>query len=353
MGIFNRNKKKNAVQANAVDTSLPVPVWNGWDFVGIRKGRRDYAAAYLWVCVSRILKGLSNVTFYSDKEDYTAKAIASFVGGNYTVLLNQYLTRGFIAVGYDRDNNYRVLGINEVRVDGEGRVTNRDAVVWYSPEYQLMRKTPALMCKPILDILNDLSNTMVATTGTMNTLPIISGNSIPAAPSFKEELASAMSKDYGWDDDQLKYFLSKTELKVDSVDLGVDKLKLGENISAKFKELLNYWNIPIPLVMDDASTYNNIVEARKEFYGTCIRFYAEALLSVAQALLTASEALLPKSTINYGFRNIPEMEKTLSGYCSEQKAYIELLEAFAKSGVDVTSELDRVYAEVKKRVREV
>ena len=355
MGIFSRKDKKaeNAVQVNNVDTANPMPIWNGWEFFKIGKGKRDYAAAYLWICVSRILKGLSNVTFYSEKDNYVSNAIASFVGNNANLLTNQYITKGFMAVKYDKNLNFNILGINDVKIDGQGRVVNRDAVVWYSPEYQLLRKTPMLMCKPILDILNDLCNTLVATTGTMNVLPIISGNSIPANPTFKDELSQAMSKDYGWNDDQLKYFLSKAELKVDAVDLGVDKLELRDNILAKFKELLNYWCVPTPLVIDDASTYNNIVEARKEFYGTCVRFYAEALLGVGQALLTASNVLLPKSTINYGFRNIPEMEKTLSGYCAEQTAYVDLLKKFADAGVDTSAELDRVFADVKKRVKEV
>lgn len=355
MGLFDRNKKaQNAVQVNQVDANFQTPPFlNGWDFFNLKKGKRDYASTYLWICLDRIIKGLSNVTFTSTKDNYVAKGICYFVNSNATLLFDQFVRRGYMVVGYDKDYNYQILGQNQIKLDTYGRVINRNAVVVYSPEYQTMRKTPVSLCKPILDILNDLCNTLASTTDSLNVLPIISGNSVPANPDFKKKLSEAMTKDYGLGKDQMRYFLSQTELSVQTIDLGVDKLQLKDNITAKFKDLLNYWQVPVPLVIDDSATYNNVSEARKEFYGGCIRFYAEQILSMAKTLLTASEVMLPQTTLNYTFSNIPEMEKTLSGFCSERAAYLDLLAKFANNGVEVSDEINRVYEEVKMQIKEV
>ena len=355
MGLFNRDKKiQNAVQGNQVDANFQTPPFlNGWDFFNLKKGKRDYASTYLWICLDRIIKGLSNVLFTTSKNEYVTKGICAFVNNNATLLFDQFVRRGYMVVGYDKDYNYQILGQNQIKLDTYGRVINRDAVVVYSPEYQTMRKTPVLLCKPIMDILNDLCNTLASTTDSLNVLPIISGNSIPASPAYKQNLAEAMSKNYGWSDDKYKYFLSQAELNVQTIDLGVDKLQLRDNITAKFKDLLNYWQIPVPLVIDDAATYNNISEARREFYNGCIRFYSENLLLLAKNLLTVSDVLLPQTTLNYTFSNVSEMEKTISGYCAEKTAYLDLLKKFGESGVYVEEDIQKLYEEVKRQIKEV
>lgn len=355
MGLFNRDKKiQNAVQGNQVDANFQTPPFlNGWDFFNLKKGKRDYASTYLWICLDRIIKGLSNVLFTTSKNEYVSKGICAFVNNNSTLLFDQFVRRGYMVVGYDKDYNYQILGQNQIKLDTYGRVVNRNAVVVYSPEYQTMRKTPVLLCKPIMDILNDLCNTLASTTDSLNVLPIISGNSIPASPAYKQNLAEAMSKNYGWSDDKYKYFLSQADLNVQTIDLGVDKLQLRDNITAKFKDLLNYWQIPVPLVIDDAATYNNISEARREFYNGCIRFYSENLLLLAKNLLTVSDVLLPQTTLNYTFSNVSEMEKTISGYCAEKTAYLDLLKKFGESGVYVEEDIQKLYEEVKRQIKEV
>lgn len=353
MGLFDRFRRTNAVQINEVDTTSHHIVWNGWDFMGFKPNSGiPFGETYLWVALERIIKGLSNVTFTTTKDNFVTNSIVRFIDNNATLLFNSYVKYGYIVVHYDKDK-YSLLGVNDIKKDNYGRIINTDCVVVYSPEYQLHGKTPIAMCRPILDMLDRLCGTMVATTQTLNVLPVISSNSIPADPTYKQALSDAMSREYGWGEKQMKYFLSRSEVKVDSIDLGIDKLQLRDNIDAKFKELLNYWNIPLPLVVDDASTYNNIVEARREFYGTCVRFYAEVLLKVGQYLLTVSEVYLPQSTLNYQFTNVSEMESTVSGYCNEKGAYIDLLAKFSESGIDVSDEVARVYNEVKRKIVEI
>lgn len=360
MGLFSNLFRKNAVQINDVDYTHPHIVWNGWGLMNFKPFTGIlFAETYLWMCLEKIIKGLSNVSFTSSKENVVANEIVRFLENNATLLFNSYVRNGFIAVTYEKisresDNmRFSLLQTDKIVKDTYGRVVNPDCVVVYSPEYQLNLKTPVMMCRPILDVLDRLCGTLVATTSTLNVLPIISGNSIPASPQFKADLEASMSNDYGWGDKQMRYFLSRQEVKVDALDLGVDKLQLRDNILAKFKELLNYWGIPVQLVVDDASTYNNLVESRKEFYGTCVRFYAEQILKVGQNLLTASNVFLPQNTLNYFYRNVPEMESTVSGFCEESGAYLDLLKRFSENGVDVSDEVARVYNEVKKRVIEI
>ena len=47
------------------------------------------------------------------------------------------------------------------------------------------------------------------------------------------------------------------------------------------------------------------------------------------------------------------MEKTISGFCDEKKSYLELLGKFAESGIDVTSEVERLYDEIKLQIKDV
>lgn len=354
MGFFDKLKTKNAVQINEVSkVGGFCSLYDIFDFFKSKKGKTDYSLFYLWICLEKIVKGLSNVSYTTSKDNIVANNIVWFINNNYALMLNSYVKLGFIAVRYDKLMNYSVLCENDIKKDAYGRVINKNTVVVYSHEYQTSRKSPLTLCRPILHLLNQLGNTLEGTTNTMNVLPIISGQAIPANPKFKEELSNAMTNDYGFGDNQMRYFLSTSELKVDTIDLGIDKLNLKENITAKFKELLNYWEIPTILVLDDASTYNNIVEARKEFYNNCIRFYAEQFLLVGQALLTASDELIPKSTLNYRFSNVPEMENTISGYCSEQAAYLDLLGKFREQGIYVDDDIKNLYEKVKKEIKNV
>lgn len=355
MGLFDKLRSKNAIQVNdLVDNKGLFTFYNVFDFFKKKKNYENFSVFYIWVCFTKILKGLSNVTFTTSKDNFTANSIVNFINDNYTLLFYQYVRYGYIVVKYDVNRSlYYVLDESNIRKDNKGAILNKDAVVVYSYEYQTMRKSPLFMCKPIMSVLDSLSATLDASTHTMNVLPIISGQAIPANPKFKEELSSAMSRDYGFGDDQLKYFLSQTELKVDTIELGVEKLNLSGNIKDKFKELLNYWNIPVVLVLDDASSYNNITEAKRLFYNDCVRFYAEQFLLVAQNLLTASSELLPKSTLNYKITNVPEMENTVSGYCSETISQLELLSKFAECGVYVEDDVQELFNNYKKEIKQV
>lgn len=354
MGLFDRFKKvEPAVQINQV--SPQSNVYYGWgELFDWKKGFRNFGGMYLYAALNQLYNGISNITFEPTKngDSYTVRAICSFIENNVNQLLNQYLFQGYIAVYADKDNNYHIYSKDNLKFDRFGQIINKNALVYYSPCYQSKRKAPIDFIRPTLDTINNLSNAMLQSTDTLGVLPIISGESIPANPEFKKELAQAMSKDYGWGEDQMKYYLAKTDLKVQTIDLKIKDLELRDNLITNFKMLLNYLEVPVDLVIGN-STYANVESAKIYFYDTTIRKYAEIFLKIARAMLTASTEYLPKNTITYHIYNVSGLEKTLSDMTSEKGAYVDLLKKLADSGVDVTEELQRVYSDIKKLYIEV
>lgn len=352
--LFNRNRTKtteNAFQLNDVKPDISF----GWNPFRLCKNNREFADFYLWLAVDTIYKGISNVTFSSRKTDYTANAIVDFIDRNSQLLINQMINYGYIAVSYTNTGTgykYYIPKQADIKKDGYGRVLNNDTVVVYAPIYQLQRKTDISMVRPTLDLINTLCNATMNSADTLGTLPIIWGSSIPANPKFKEELENMMSKKYGWDADKFRYFLSHQEVHVEQIDLKVKDLELRDNIKNAFEYLLNYFGVPVDLVIGN-STYANVAEAKKFFYDTTIRSWSETLLRIARGLLTATGDFLPQNTLTYKFENIPELETTLSSACAEKNAYIDTLLKLKEAGIDVSEELGKVFQDVKKTYIEV
>ena len=348
--IASRFRLQNAVQINDLDNSYQFI--SGWESLLHKKGEKDYAKTFLWMALDTLYSGISNITFKPVKDYSTALSICDFIERNATLLINQFMRKGFICVSYAKKDGYRIVQDNQIKIDGNGVVLNRDCVVIYSNMYQLKRTSAMIEVKPLLDMLNTLLNTMAESNHTMGTLPIISGQSIPANPKFKEELARTMSKDFGWKNDQIKYFLSQSELKVDSIELNVKDLELRENVNDVFKKILNYFQIPVDLVIGN-STYANVEAARLYFYENTVKYYAEILLKVARNLLTASEVFLPQKTITYKIENVHGLEKTLSDACAEKSAYIDVLLKLSSAGIDVKDELEGIYKDLQRDYVEV
>ena len=341
-----RGELSNAIQVNSVDTTHNM-VPCGWGLFDWKRGQRPFGPLYLWSVLQYLHDGCSNITFQSSRgKSVAVDAICSFLDNNTSLLLTKWLFNGFIAVCYDKDLNYWLPKDDKLQFDSYGRVINRSTVVVYSPLYQTQRKNYIQMCKPIVDLLDRLSNTMMETTDTMGTIPVLSGSSIPANPKFKAELAEAMGKTYGWSDDKLKFFLSQTELKVDSIDLNVKDMELRDNIVGAYKTLLQFFSIPPDYALA-GSTFSNVESARVYFYSTTIRKYAEVFLKVGRNLLTASSEFIPQSQMTYKLTNVPGLETTLSDDCKEKEAYVDVLLKLKDSGVDVSEELDRVYTDLK------
>ena len=351
MGIFDGLRKKNSIEINKVSNSdILMPRCEcGWDKVfGKKTGMKPFAQMYIYSALNTLYSGMSNVSYEAVKEKgkITVSGIASFLDNNTTLLLNQYLFKGYIAIAWDKDHNYWLPKTNQLRFDANGAIINKNVVVYYSPLYQSKRQAPMDLLRPQIELLDSLCNNLVESSGTMGVLPIISGDAIPANPEFKDNLAKAMSKEYGWSDDQLKYFLAKSNINVQTIDLKVKDLEFRENIIAAFKWILNYLQIPVDLIIGN-STYDNVNGARLYFYETTVRGYAEIILKLGQALVTASGEMIPKSALTYHIYNVSGLDRSLSDMCGEKQSYVDLLKSLGESGVDVSEELSRVYSDIR------
>ena len=352
MGLFDRFRKtENAVQVNEVKQ-----ITFGWNGLYTLNNKQwAFADFYMWLVFDVLYNGISNVTFKARKSGLAQNEIVSFLDRNAALLMNMMIYQGYIAVSYtknDKLTTYYIPNPNDIKKDNLGRVINPNTVVVYSPLYQMQRKNDIMVIRPQLDLLNTLCNTMVASADTMGTLPVIWGNSVPADPKYKQELENMMSRNYGWSSEKFRYFLSRQEIHVETIDLKVKDLELTKNIEDTFGYLCRYFGVPTDLIYGN-STFSNVGEAKKFFYDTTIRRWAEVLLKVGRYLLTETGEYTPQDTITYFIENVPEVERTLSSACSEKNAYIDSLLKLQSAGIDVTDELAKVYNDLKKTYIEV
>lgn len=351
MGIFNRkSKKENAVQINEVNKNA----WFPW-FFSCKPGTKTISKVYMAAVMNLLWKGISNVTYTSTKKnDSTTANIIEFIDANSTLLMEQYITKGYICVFYSKDKEYRIPQENEIKKDKYNRIINNHAVVIYSPQYQTGRGSLLKNALPILADIDQLATSDEYITNSLGLFGILSGQDIPLNPVGRQQLMDEMNEKYGtFGDSPYHYLLAPNEIKFTALQPNVAQLKLRENINGSFKLLCNLFGVPLPLIFDDASTYNNVKEARIFFYDTTVRYYAELLLKVAQELLTCSDEFIPKNTITYRFENLPELEKSLSSACEERGAYLDYMLKLRDAGVDVDREINQLYNESKDLINRI
>lgn len=342
MGFFN-NKDRNSVQLNELTDIHYRNCYLGWGWY--EKHKKKFHSLVLWTILDQIFRGLMNVSFINQKKPaFEVDAIISFIESNYVILLDQYWALGFMAVQGDRNMNFRVIPEQDIKKDTKGRVINKNSIVVYSPHYQTDRITDLQIIRPYLDLLDSLGTSLSEGTENMGTLPIISGESIPANAEFKQDLSELMSRDYG-STKKYPYFLSKTPLDVKTIDLNIKDLEIDENMLETFKYLCRFFGVPTDLIVG-GSTFTNSQEAIKHFYDTTIRFYAEMLLQLGRAILTSCTTL-PKASINYKIMNVSGLDKSLQDALAEKNAYIDTLLKLKEQGIDVSTDLAKIYEDCK------
>lgn len=351
MGLFSRDKKENAIQVNEVNQNYCG--WTPWIWTH-KKTDKPVGNVYLQAILNQLWRGISNVTFDTSKqESLTIEAILKFVDANATLLMNQYIRDGYVVVFYDKDRNYRLPNDNEIKKDQYGRIINKYAVVIYSPQYQTERSSLLRIALPLIADINKMAGSDDYLTETLGCFGIISGQDIPLNPTGKEQLLKQMTEKYGVADDKYKFLLANHDIRYTPIEPDIKGLQFREKMKENYKTLANLFGVPLPLLFDDMSTYNNTKEAKIYFYDTTIRYYAEMILKVAQELLTASADFIPKNAINYHINNVPELEKTLSSACAERTALLEYLLKLKAAGIDVDKEIQSLYSESKDLLRKI
>ena len=351
MGLFNRNKESNAVQINEVNQNTYA--YTPFLFPH-KKGESVLGNLYFQAIMNMIWKGISNVTINSTKKDsLTITSIKEFVDTNATLLVNQYIRLGYICVFYNDKHEYRLPQDNEIKKDQYGRVINKHAVVYYSPQYSTERKSLFFIAMPLIGRINKLMGTDDYIMDTLGCFGIISGQDIPINPTGKQQLLESMKQTYGVAADKYQFMLATHDLKYTNIQPDIKGMQISEKVEEAYKLLCNLFGVPLPLVRDDASTYNNIVEAKKFFYDTTIRYYAEVLLKVSQSLLTASSDFIPQDAINYKIENVPELETSLSAACKERGALLDYLLKLREAGEDVDQQISELVEDSKTLYRSV
>lgn len=351
MGLFSRDKKANAVQINEVNQNNYS--WSPYIWFH-KKGEKPLGNVYLQAIMNQLWHGISNITFDTTKKDsITIEAILSFIEANSSILLNQYIKLGYICVFYDKERNFRLPNDNEIKLDQYGRVINKYAVIIYSPQYQAERQSLLRIALPMIASINKMAGSDDYLTETLGCFGILSGQDIPINPAGKEQLLNQMTEKYGIADDKYKFMLSSHDIKYTPIEPDIKSLGFQEKIKDAYKVLANLFGVPLPLLFDDASTYNNVKEARIYFYQNTVRYYAEIILKVAQELLTASADFIPKNSINYHINNVPELETTLSAACKERQALLSYYLQLREAGEDVDKEISDLCNESKDLLKRV
>lgn len=352
-GIKAKSKKENAVQINEVSQQYS---WNymPWVFRPKDKHEKPLGNVYFQSIMQLIWNGISNITYdTSGKPSLTLDGIIQFIDANATLLVNQYLRLGFIAVFYDEKGDYRIPQDSELKYDKYNRVINKYCVVIYSPQYQSERTSLFKIAFPMICWINKLAGSQDYLSETFGCFGVLSGKDIPLNPAGKKQLLESIQENYGSMSDRFPFMLANNEMSWTPIQPDAAKLGFSDQIKDAYKILCNLFGVPTQLLFDDASTYNNVKEARIMFYDTTIRSYAEILLKVAQALLVASNEFLPKNVLNYHFTNIPELEKSLSSAVAERTAWLEYLIKLRDAGQDVSKELNDLYRESKDLIKNV
>lgn len=356
MGLFDRKKNKediviqNAINVNDLNENTYFKPFC-WDWK--KKGRFNFGDFFLQLVVNRIFNGMRNVTWQTSEINYLASDIAAFIDKNEQLLLWSYWSNGYAVIIMDDKGIARLPKQNELRLDQNGYVLNRNAIVVYSDPYVTQRTTHFRLCLPILKNINANLNNQNFAVENLGALGILSSKAIPLSPAGKQELNEKLQKEYGMGEDQFRFILSNQEMAYTPIELPIKELEFTENVKNDLNWLCNFFSISPDMIFGQ-STYSNQEEATKAFYRTCIQPLAETLLQLARtAFVYADVDLKPSTVISYKITNVPELSKHLSTESEEQIKYLELLDKLNTMGVDVSVEVDKVYAYAKKMLTEV
>lgn len=353
-GIRHNAKKENAIQINEVSQSPNTWIPRPW-FFPIDKKSKPIGTLYLETILNTLWKGLSNLSFEKTGvvNSIVLEDIIDFIDSNITLLTNMWLNKGYICVFYNKNmTDLRIPQENEIKCDQYGRVINKYATVIYSPQYQTNRSSLMRIAMPIVLDINKMGGSEDFLTENFGFF-ILSSEDVPMSPQGKKQLVESMEENYGSAQGKYNYMLTNHSMDVKQVNPDFEQLSFREKMRDSAKILSSLFGVPIPLLFDTSLTYNNIVEAKKYFYDTTIRYYAEIFLKLARNLLTASNEFIPQASMTYKISNVPELEKTLSSAVEERKVWLEYLVALREAGVDIDKELNDLYNESKDLIKRV
>ena len=360
MGLFDRRKNKggdiavlqNAININELDDRTSRVCLSDW--FGHKKGKLPFSNFFLQLVLGKVYQGLQNVLFYTTDIDYIASDITNFVDKNCSILVNSYFKYGYAAVIADpKKKTIRLPYQNEIKLNANGEVITRDAIVIYSEPYVINRQTHYSIIGPILKSLDTHANNGMFAAANLGALGLLSGSSIPLSPAAKQELQQTFSRDYGVADDQFKFIITNAEMKYTPIDLKLKELDFSGNIKDNLRYICNFFNVPVDMVFGE-STFSNQEQAIILFYENCIQPLSEMLLKLARtSFIYLDDNLTPSTIMSYKVVGVPQLQSSVAKESEEQIKYLELLDKLNEMGVDVSVEVDKVYGFAKKMIADV
>lgn len=356
-GYPDKRKKGNKKDFSELDRiEIPIAVnqlsdkcYHNWIFNG-KIGCKSYADLYLWTILNYIFGGVHNGSFYSTKADLTSKAIASFLENNATQLVYNYIQDGFITVQYDRDNNFKVLDREKLKLK-DGYVVTPNTVTVYSDPYVTERRSLYNFIAPHLKLIDKYLNSSEYLTSTFGALGILSGNGMPQQPEQKAKFEEQLKNKYGAGADQWQFILSNQEIDFQQVKLPIDELHLDEKVKDSIKYICNLFKISPDLVFGN-STYNNVSEAKIWFYRNTIIPFLDEILRLGRALLLQTTTGIPTRYLTYRITNVPELNNTISSQCAELNAQLDLLlklkSSLPEKQDEITNEIEKILTETER-----
>lgn len=355
MGLFSKKEPNpdiltNAVQINDID---PTAVVRPFAFNWFKKGRADYARLIWYIILTRLFNALKNISWKTTKIHYTGMDVLNFIEMNAEILIYHYLKNGFACLIVEKSGNIRLPQVNELKFDSRHRVINRNAIVVYSDPYTIEYTTHYMLSLPYLNDINDNMNNSNFIGNQQGLFGILSGKGMPVSPAAKDEMQQKLKKEYGFNSEQYQFIISNNEMSWTPIEIPVDKLQLDEKSKDDFKWVCNLFGIN-PDFFFGGSTFSNQADATRNFYRNAVEPLAEVLLRLARAtFIYVNTDLEPSTILTYDLSNVPEFDTTLSNKCEEKGAYLDYLLKLREAGLDVESDLKKLYDSSKNMLSDV
>lgn len=355
MALFNRKQPNteiitNAVQVNDID---PTAVVRPFAFNWFKKGKANYAKLIWYIVLTRLFNALKNVSWKTTKIHYTGMDILNFIELNSEILIFHYIRDGYCCVIVEKSGNIRLPQVNELKFDSRRRVINKNAIVVYSDPYSIEYTTHYMLALPFLNDINDNMNNSNFIGNQQGLFGILSGKGMPMSPAAKNDFQKMLKRDYGFNDEQYQFIISNNEVDWTPIQIPVDKLQLDEKSKDDFKWICNLFGIN-PDFFLGGSTFSNQADATRNFYRNAVEPLAEVLLRLARAVfIYANTDLEPSTILTYDLSNVPEFDTTLSNKCEEKGAYLDYLIKLRDAGVDVETDIRKLYESSKNMLGEV
>lgn len=353
MGIFDRFRSKqplfkNGIDLNKVEKDVLVKQFNFKNKIT----QSNYGDLFLFTILNKINNCLKNVTFKTSSYNLKGEYICNFIELNISSLVYQYYSLGFICI-IQEDNELRLPQLSEIKIDSYGRVTNKNAVTYYSDIYNVKRCSHFKLIEPYIKTINTALNNTEYVINTLGLFGVLSGKTMPISEAQKEQLNNNLKKNYGLEEDKYNFIISNAQVDFTPITIPFDKLETNEIALFNFKCMCRFFSINPDLFIGE-STYNNQENAIKELYNNCIKPLAEILLLIGRSLfINMSIDLVSSKIITYTITNVPEINNSLSSLLDDRIKFVNYLKELDGLQIDVSTELKKLENELKTLLTEI